>query len=411
MLTPEYLNSCTDYLLGMYDQLQTEICCDIARKLVKTGRLTDSAWMQAKRVQQSGKLMEDVISYVASIANLSEAEVQRMFNEAGLKNIEYDSAPLRNAGIDVDLKLSPAMQQVLKANIQKTNGDIRNLTMTTSVAAQTQYMDAVNMAHMKVASGGFSYSRAIADAIRSAAVQGNSVLYRTGARSKLDVAVRRAVLTSVNQTAGKITEQYASDMGAEYYETSAHSGARPSHAVWQGRVFKINGSAPGYPNFAEATGYGTGEGLCGWNCRHSFYPYWPGISKRAYTSEKLAWMNAERFEFDGEKLTDYQCSQIQREYERGIRATKRILACYDAAVQSLTDDAAIAELKERFAGESVNLKEQERKLRGFCKQTNRSYDSVRTQVYAYKDSAGRIVNFGRSTSSKAVWANRKTKGV
>lgn len=90
MLTPEYLNSCTDYLLGMYDQLQTEICCDIARKLVKTGRLTDSAWMQAKRVQQSGKLMEDVISYVASIANLSEAEVKRMFNEAGLKNIEYD---------------------------------------------------------------------------------------------------------------------------------------------------------------------------------------------------------------------------------------------------------------------------------------------------------------------------------
>lgn len=123
MLTPEYLNSCTDYLLGMYDQLQTEICCDIARKLVKTGRLTDSAWIQAKRVQQSGKLMEDVISYVASIANLSEAEVKRMFNEAGLKNIECDSAPLRNAGIDVDLKLSPAMQQVLKANIQKTNGD------------------------------------------------------------------------------------------------------------------------------------------------------------------------------------------------------------------------------------------------------------------------------------------------
>lgn len=285
MLTPEYLNSCTDYLLGMYDQLQTEICCDIARKLVKTGRLTDSAWMQAKRVQQSGKLMEDVISYVASIANLSEAEVKRMFNEAGLKNIEYDSAPLRNAGIDVDLKLSPAMQQVLKANIQKTNGDIRNLTMTTSVAAQTQYMDAVNMAHMKVVSGGFSYSRAIADAIRSAAVQGNSVLYRTGACSKLDVAVRRAVLTSVNQTAGKITEQYASDMGAEYYETSAHSGARPSHAVWQGRVFKIDGSSPSYPNFAEATGYGTGEGLCGWNCCHSFYPYWPGISKRAYTSE------------------------------------------------------------------------------------------------------------------------------
>lgn len=411
MLTPEYLGSCTDYLLGMYDQLQTEICCDIARKIAKTGRLTDSAQLQAKRVQQSGKLMEDVISDVASISKLSEAEVKRLFDEAGLKNIEYDSAPLRKAGIDADLKLSPAMQQVLQANIQKTNGDLKNLTMTTSIAAQSQYMDAVNMAHMKIASGGFSYARAIADAVRGAAAQGNHVMYRSGAQSKLDVAVRRAALTSINQTAGKITEQYAADMGAEYYETSAHAGARPSHAVWQGRVFKINGSTPEYPNFEEATGYGTGEGLCGWNCRHSFYPFWIGISERAYTHEKLAWMNAARFEYEGEKLTDYQCSQIQRGFERSIRATKRILACYDAATQSMRDEAAIAEMKERFAYESVNLKEQEKELHEFCQQTNRAYDSVRTQVVAYKDASGHIVNFGRSTSSKAVWANRKAKGA
>nr|DAH15604.1 MAG TPA: hypothetical protein [Caudoviricetes sp.] len=28
-------------------------------------------------------------------------------------------------------------------------------------------------------------------------------------------------------------------------------------------------------------------------------------------------------------------------------------------------------------------------------------------MVAYKDSEGRIVNFGRSTAQKAVWANRK----
>lgn len=408
MLTPEYLAGCTDYLLGLYDCLQLEICRDIARRLAKTGKISDSAYMQAKRVQQSGALINDVLREVSSISGYSEKEVERLFEEAGVKGLHYDANPLINAGIvsERSLTLSPAMRQVLNATIAKTNGDLKNLTMTTSVAAQAQYMEACNKAYMMVSSGGYPYSKAIAKAIRNAAAEGNSVLYQSGAKSKLDVAVRRSVLTSVNQTAGKITERYAADMDAEYYETTAHSGARPSHSVWQGRVFKINGSTSEYPNFEESTGYGTGEGLCGWNCRHSFYPYWPGISQRAYSSEKLGWMSAARFPYNGEKLTDYECSQIQRKYERGIRETKRILASYDAAMQAMSDESAINELKDQFTAESVNLKAQEKALKSFCKETKRDYDSVRTQVYAYKDSLGNIINFGRSTSAKAVWANR-----
>ena len=30
-----------------------------------------------------------------------------------------------------------------------------------------------------------------------------------------------------------------------------------------------------YKDFKESTGYGTGGGLCGWNCRHTFIPFNP----------------------------------------------------------------------------------------------------------------------------------------
>lgn len=408
MLTPEYLASCTDYLLGLYDQLQTSIARDIAKRLIKTGKITPTSAYQSQRAQASGKVLEEVTQEVAAISGYSADEIARLFEEAGVTAIKNDVQPLLKAGIKVDMSLSPDMRQVLEASIAKTSGDVKNLTMTTATMAMQQYIDASNLAYLKVVSGGYSYQQAIAQAIRDAASAGSFVTFTGGGKSRLDAAIRRSVLTGVNQTCGKITEANAQNLDAEYYEVSAHSGARPSHAEWQGGVYKINGSTTDYPNFAETTGYGTGEGLCGWNCRHSFYPFWPGISVRAYTKEKLDWYNAERFEYNGQKLTDYECSQIQRSYERDIRESKRILASYDEAAKASTDEATEAAIKEEFQAESVKLKAKEAKLKDFCSQTNRTVDSARTQVVSYKDTSGKVVSFGRSTAQKAVHANKKS---
>lgn len=409
MLTPDYLDSCLDYLLGMYDALNTAITEDIARRIVKTGKVTDSAAWQAKQIQENGKLMNEVVEDVARITGKTSEEIQRLFNEAAVQGMKFDADPLLKAGYDVNLELSPAMSQTLEAAITKTKGDMRNLTMTTGSTASGIYLDATNLAYTKVQSGGFSYYEAIRQAIRAAAVDGSYVLYGNNHRTQLDVAIRRSVLTGVNQTAGKLTEQYSEDMGAEYYETTAHHGARPSHSVWQGRVFKIHGSTAEYPNFVDSTGYGTGAGLCGWNCRHSFFPYWPGISKPAYTPSMLKNYDAKKYTYNGEKLSDYECSQIQRAYERKIREYKRILASYDAGIKASMSDAERKFLKEEFDKESVNLKAAEREMMDFCRKTNRSVDNARTQVVAYKDANGRIVNFGRSTAQKAVWSNKKNK--
>lgn len=408
MLTPEYLNSCTDYLLGMYDALNQSIAEDIARRIVKTGKMTDSAKWQVKQFRENGELMQDIVKDVARISGKSQNEVKRLFQDSARTGVRYDAQPLLKAGYDIDLKLSPAMNQVLEAAIAKTNGNIRNLTMTTGSTTGGLYLEATNLAYMKATSGGFSYYEAIREAIKQAAKDGGYVLYGKGNRSQLDVAIRRSVLTGLNQTAGKLTELYAEDMDVEYYETTAHAGARPSHAEWQGRVFKIHGSSPDYPNFVDSTGYGSGSGLCGWNCRHSFYPYWPGISSPAYSKERLAEYDRAKYSYNGDMLTDYECSQIQRAYEREIREIKRILSSYDAAMQESRSEAQIQCIQEDFTSESVKLKKKERELKNFCNDTNRSYDSARTQVVAYKDSEGRIVNFGRSTAQKAVWANKKS---
>lgn len=421
MLTPEYLEACADSVLGIYDELNIKIVEDIARRIAKTGRVTDSAMWQLKQVQESGKLLEEITQDVSTITGFSDAYIQELFNEAGVKSLAYESQFVTAAGLSpITLNTSPVMMQTLAAAIEKTQGNLNNLTGTTAVATQSLYLEATNMAYMQVASGAFSYQEAMKQAIRAAAIEGSKVYYSNGHSSKLDVAVRRSLLTGVNQTAGKLTEMYAEDMGCDYYETSAHAGARNTgagylnHESWQGQVFCISGKDHRYRQFEEATGYGTGGGLCGWNCRHSFHMFFPGLSKPAYSKTTLAGYANRKHVYtspsgDKQILDEYECTQKQRSYERAVRESKTLLAGYNAAMKAAQNASMENSMKEEFASESVKLKKIEAEMKDFCKQTGRPVDSARTQVYAVKDDSGRIVNFGRSVSQKAVWANKKSK--
>jgi hypothetical protein len=231
----------------MCDVLNEQIIRDVARRIAKTGRITPTAEWQLKQAKQSGALMNDVIREVGVLTGKSDTEILRLFRDAGLTGMLQDAKPLLQAGKlkTSDIVLSGAMQRTMEAAAEKCRGEIGNLTLTTAIATQQEYIQALNAAYMKVTSGAFSYQEAIRQAIRDAAVKGTSVMYDSGYISKLDTAIRTSLLTGVNQTAGKLTELYASELGAEYYETTAHAGARPSHSVWQGKVFKIEGTAPG----------------------------------------------------------------------------------------------------------------------------------------------------------------------
>lgn len=412
MLDPKYLEKFSDQLLGIIDSLTTVIIIDMAKRIVKMGNVSQTTSHQAEILQNAGLVYADTIKRVSQVSGYQRREVKRMYKEAGVRNLKNEAVYYKQAGKeDIKLNQSNGMQRILQANIRKTCQDLDNLTMTTAVRSQSAYIQACNRAQMKVSSGAFSYDKAIADAIKEAAVQGTEVLYPSQHIDKLDVAVRRAVLTGVNQTAAEMNLQYAKDQDCDYVETTAHAGARPEHAVWQGKVFCLSGTDPKYQNFYEATGYGTGPGLCGWNCRHNFHAYFPGISTPSYTQEMLDDYSAKSVEYNGKQFTEYEASQMQRGHERQIRETKRKLAGYNAAISEAKDDTLKNTLQDRFNEESVRLKKQETALKAFCKETGRRYESARVQVYAVKDAGGNIVGFNRSVAQKAVWSAKPKRKV
>ena len=402
MLSPEYLAQCTSYLLGMMDLINEQLVADIAKRIVKTGALTESAQFEAEKLTQQNILYKDIVNSISKVSGLTETEIAKVFEEANFENMESENLRAAIAGkTPIDHASNVAMGNLLSSHIRKTKGVVKNLTRTTASQGQNAFIKAVNLANMQVSSGAFTYDFAIKNAIKQVAKSGLTVQYPTGHIDKLDVAVRRAVLTGVNQSSAELNMLYCDEIGTDLVEVTAHSGARPSHADWQGGVYSLSGKSKGYGSFYDITGYGTGEGLCGWNCRHSFYAYYEG-TERTYSKEYLESLDSKTYEYGGETYTNYEAGQKQRAYERAIRAEKRYLAGLNSAYNEAKDNTLRQSIKYEMESTAVNLKRKEAELKHFCKATDRRIDTTRTQVHAVKDASGKIVGFDKSAAQRAI---------
>lgn len=390
MLAPDYLDHAPDRLVLLFQQVEDDILRDVARRISKMEALTPTANWQLWRYEQTEALRQDVVKKLARYTGRSEAEIRRLMQEAATRAMENEDEIYYHYGKEpTPFSENATLQALLNAGYQQTAGTFHNLTATTANTVSGQFEAALDRAHLKVSSGAFDYKNAVKSAVDSLADTMKYVTYPTGHTDTLEVAARRAVLTGVNQTGAKLQVARADEMGVEFFETTAHGGARPSHAEWQGRQFHRGGAVDymgkHYPDFEAATGYGTGAGLCGWNCRHTFFAIFPELgAPPAWTQESLEALNARDIEYNGGRYTRYEISQMQRARERAVRKYKRRYLAEDAAGADTTASA-------------VKLRQARQELAEFITATGSRADSVRTSV----------AGFGRSASSKATWAAKK----
>ena len=386
MLLPDYLDSLPDSVVILFRQVEEDILEDMARRLLKAESITDTAQWQAWRLEQLGETRQTIRYHLQRLTGKTQGELNALFQAAGGQALYYDDQIYRAAGLTPGkVNNSPALLNLLRAGARQTQKTFLNLTATTANTATQQFERALDRAWLQISSGAFDYQTAIRRAIKELASTGlQSITYPTGHTDALDVAVRRAVLTGVNQTTARLSEARAEEMGCDLVETTAHPGARPEHVRWQGKVFSRSGKSRKYPDFVSSTGYGTGPGLCGWNCRHSFFPYFEGLSESAYPHSKLREYEEKTVQYNGKTLSYYDATQQQRYIEWQIRRWKREYLMMDAAGMDTTQA-------------SVKLAQWRATERDFCKQTGIDRDGFRSQAEG----------FGRSQASRSTWENRK----
>lgn len=398
MLSPEYLARIAEGSEEIASQLHTYIIRQIIdRMMIRIGRgddylLTSSDRWRIQILQDAGYLLEDITAELSKITKRQEKEIKGAMEEAGVKALEYDHKIYEAAGLSpIPLTQSPQLIRLMERNMDATMGEWENYTRTTAEAAQRLFINECDNAYHLVSSGAVSYTQAVKEAVNNVVSGGVIVQYPSGHKDTIETATARAVRTGVAQATGDISIKRMEEMDWDIILVSAHIGARTgdggqnpgNHLWWQGQFYSRTGSDRRFAPFSQ-TGYRTGEGLCGWNCRHSF-----GSGDGVNNPYK-----------DIQTADNYKVEQLekrQRTLERRTRKTKREVMGMQEAVDKCKDESAKFEMQLELDRKSYLLQRQNKAYNEFCKEND-----LRTQQERLQ-----IARWNREQAAKARGAARR----
>ena len=338
----DYKEKIASKITARYISLEERILQDIARRIKKTGEITSTADWQINRLRILGYSSEDIEREIKKTLDASYPEMFELYD----KVIDWEYVRNKDIYEQINAEFilfekNEQLKQITDAIIRQSLEDLENVTkslgfyldyngrkvLTPLSQVYTNYLD---NACFDIVTGAFDYGSVLRRVVTQLTNSGlRKIEYGSGYASRVEVAARRAVMTGVANLTGEIADYNAKKLGTEYFEVEWHAGARPTHAVWQGRVWTKE-------QLYSVCGLGTVTGLLGANCYHTYYPFFPGISQRNWSDEWLEAQNRKESkpkEFRGKEYTLYEAKQRQRQMETAMRAQRE-------KVQMLQDGGA-----------------------------------------------------------------------
>lgn len=405
MLSPEQYEEWPEPLIALLQWLEEYLLVDIARRLRKECRVTATAKTQMSVLLDYGWYAARIKTELMRVTGLAEREIDELFDRAARESSRFDDAIYQKLGREpVPYEKNDRLKTLAAAQARQTKNEFHNMTgsmgFTYRVGGRmvfrpvaTAYQAALDEVMIQIQSGGVSPDAAIQDAVKRLSDSGLRIVdYASGAVSRIDTAVRRAVVTGMGQISGKVAEMQMEALGTDLVEVSAHSGARDkgdgfkNHKQWQGKVYSFSGKSARYPSLREATGYGNVAGLKGANCRHDFHPFVEGASRRQWTEEALRSIDRPDFTYRGKRYTMYEATQRQRAIERKMRDIKLKLLMFEAGG-----------LEEDYRSAAIRLRRWRLEYRDFSRAAGMREQTERAQVYG----------FGRGQAARALAAAKK----
>lgn len=316
-------------------EAENRIIEDIVRRIKKAGKITSTADYQINRLVEMGKSTEEVERILKEALNATYPEMFKLYDDIA----EWQYVRDKDIYEQVNQEFIPAeeneqLKQISAAVSKQTQDALKNLAQSYGYSVlmgnkrvftpfSEYYQKYVDVAIMDLLSGAFDYNTVIRRVVTQMTNSGlRTVDYATGHTNRVPVAVRRSILTGVSQITGHLNLYNAKKLGTNYFEVDWHAGARPTHRVWQGRVYS-------YEELVSVCGLGTVTGLQGANCYHDFYPFVVGASERQWSDEWLDEQNeleSRTRYWKGKELDTYGITQKQRKMETAMRAQRSKIA-------------------------------------------------------------------------------------
>ena len=356
MFTPSEIEAMPSAFEQLYRNLQLNIMADLIERLKANGEdITSAADWQINRLYELGISKDKINELIQSALNASDDEIDRIYDEVVKSGYARNEEVYHKKGKEyIPYNENKELQQIVKTVKAQTKDECKSITGSLGFATKNPdntlsftpladfYQRTLDNGLMQIANGALDYNTVLKKTVKAMTNSGlRSVDYASGWSNRVDVAARRALMTGFNQVVAKVNEDNAEQLGTEYFEVSYHRGARPTHQVWQGRVYSKK-------ELETVCGLGTVTGLCGANCYHSYSPFIKGIDTPTYSEEELDRMNEEENtpkEYSGKKYTAYEAQQRQRRLETAMRADRQKI---ELLTQGGADDDTITSAKVKY---------------------------------------------------------------
>lgn len=372
MLTPEYLNLIEfNDVVMLYNKLNIDITADIIKRVSAMQDITETTKKQLKILKQTNgtEVFNGALEKTSMLTAETKKALKTLFENMATEDIQGYRELYEYR--DKVFKLSETQYKILNEGLRQTNRILKNFTKTIAFQSQQIYVNAIDSAYMKVVSGAFDYATAIKAACQELADKGITLKDSLGRNVQLEVAVRRNVMTGIQQTANSINRDIENYLGCDGYEVSAHLGARPSHAIAQGKQYAL--TEEDAKKYKIGYWYDTvdGEAIADlwndYNCRHTYFGIILGASEPKCTNKELEEYKNATVTLNGKEISYYEATQKQRQIENAIRKATRSVQSLEKAKQ----DATISK---------NNLSKLKKQYTNFCKETGLEKDYSRIQV-------------------------------
>lgn len=253
---PEVLDALPEELAELYRNLEAQLLEEICSRLNLADQLNEVTVQSIRALRSHGISQQEIERAIRRTTNISEKKLTELLDDVVERNQRYYTELIKIA--DVTAPQTLLSIEDTYAIYEQTRQTFRNITQSmaflvdngrTLLAPARAYQSCLDKAILKIEAGATSYNESIKDAVRELADSGLKVVnYESGHIDAVDTAVRRAVLTGVNQLNQKYREQSMDYLGTDLVEVTAHLGARnipgplgfEAHSEWQGKVYKWN---------------------------------------------------------------------------------------------------------------------------------------------------------------------------
>lgn len=413
-MTPEQKGSLPLQVEKLFYEMQDRIFFDIIRRIKKTGEITSTADYQINKLLILGNSTEIIEQEIKRLTGKTNPEMWELYDKvSNWEYVRYEDAYQQINGSFTPLEENEQVQQWSQAVISQTNNEIQNITQSLGMTVDMgggkkaftplsqYYQSYLDRACMDIVTGAFDYNTVLRRVVKELSVSGlRTIDYASGYSSRAPVAARRAIMTGVSQLSAQINEMVAKDLGTDTYEVTWHAGHRPSH-WWGGNVYTKQ-------ELQDICHLGDVDGLCGANCRHSYYAFIPGYSVRTYTPEQLQELEAGEQEiraWQGKQYNAYEATQKQRQMETTMRAQREKITLLKKGGADQTD---IEAARARYIN-SLRQYQSFSKRMELPEQMERVYMDGLGRVLPGKSFSKNVVNSGDSAIIKKSSMYRKKK--